>query len=475
VQFIWNWNCEEINTSQLSKILSIALPHLLIYFKTSTKLKGGFNMKTLTSSLVIFFASYSILFAQPQFWHEQVSGTTAQLTSVSAVDHQVVWVCGYTGVVLRTTNSGVNWLNVSGGGIPNTVSLINVWGISATSAIVAGYQSTNTWVWKTTNAGVNWVQVFTQPNGFINVVVMKDGFPNQGIMQGDPVGGRWSLWKTTSTGTNWDSTGMYLPQSGTETGYNNSICYAGSKIWFGTNNTQIYYSNNDGATWVSRSTSPELNSYAILFSSQWNPSGVLGGATLMQSSDSGATWSTLTSLGTGNFGGFASLPVPVNAMFLDQIWYVRSSTSIYHSWSGGQGWFVEYTAPAGNYRHISKARGGTYIWAVRNNGGITRCTCFVSGISQISADVPETYSLKQNFPNPFNPQTNIDFDLPKRQNVKLNVYNINGELVTQLANNEFGAGSYRISWDASQYSSGVYFYSLITDGYVQTKRMVLIK
>ncbi len=394
-----------------------------------------------------------------QFWHEQTSGTANDLKSVSAVNHNVVWICGYNGTVLRTTNSGVNWLSANAGGIPGNVSLINIWGIDGGSAITAGYVGTNTWVWKTTNAGNNWVQVFAEPNGFINVIALREDFPNQGIMQGDPVGGRWSLWKTTNAGTNWDSTGMYLPQAGTETGYNNSICYAGSKIWFGTNSTKIYYSNNNGQTWVSRSTSPELNSYAVLFTNSWNPSGVLGGAALMQSNDTGATWTTLSSLGSGNFGGFASLPIPVNSLYLEQLWYVRSSSSIYKSFAGGSSWIIEYTAPTGAYRHISKARNGTYIWAVRTLGGITRCTCFVSGISLISKNVPVEYSLKQNFPNPFNPQTNIDFDLLKKTFVKINIYDPTGKLVTNLIENEYNAGSYRINWDASGYSSGCLLYT----------------
>jgi len=438
-------------------------------------LNRRFKMKLLVYILFQSFFFLNLIYAQ-QWWGEQTSGTTNTLTSVSAASNNVVWICGYNGTVLRTTNSGLNWLSANAGGIPSNVSLINIWAIDGGNAITAGYVGTNTWVWKTTNSGNNWIQVFTQPNGFIDAVVMKDGFPNQGIMLGDPVGGRWSLWRTTNAGANWDSTGMYLPQAGTESGYNNSICYTGSRIWFGTNNTRIYYSNNDGATWVSRSTAPELNSYAILFADSWNPSGLLGGATLMQSNDTGAAWTTLSSLGSGNFGGFVSLPEPVNSLTLQQNWYVRSNASIYKSEIGGFNWFIEYTALSGTYRHISKARNyETYMWAVRVGGGITRCTCFVSGISQISALVPENYSLGQNYPNPFNPQTFIDFSLPRKSWVKLNVYDPSGRVVTNIIDYEYNLGTYRVSWDARGFASGVYFYSLVTSEFVQTKKMVLLK
>lgn len=432
-------------------------------------------MKYSILSLLLAFILLNNSSAQ-QWWGEQNSGVTVQLTSVSACDNQNVWICGYSGTVLRTTNSGMNWQNVSGNGIPNTVSLINIWGIDLNNALVAGYTGSNTWVWKTTNGGANWVQIFTQTGGFIDAIAFKQSFPNQGIMVGDPVGARWSLWKTTNYGTNWDSSGMYLAQAGTEAGWNNSICYAGSRIWFGTNNTRIYYSFNDGTNWTWYSTTPEVNSYEIL--SFGGNSAIMGGATFMVSEDTGHTWTSVTCPGTGNFCGFASLGIPVNSFLsLGQVWEVRNADNhIYKSWQGGySGWNLEYTAPANNYSHMTQARNGTYIWGIRALGGITRCTCSVSGIKKISENIPASYSLKQNFPNPFNPQTNIDFDIPKRTHVELNIYDITGKYVTTLVDYDYKPGSYRIFWDASSLSSGVYFYSLQTTEYTNTKRMILLK
>ena len=134
-------------------------------------------MKIIFIFILVVISSIQIsLFSQPQYWSEQTSGVTVQLTSVSPNNNDV-WICGYSGTVLRTTNAGTNWLNVSGGGIPNTVSLINIWGIDANTAVVAGYLGSDTWVWRTSNAGVNWVQVFTQPNGFINGIVFRRTSP----------------------------------------------------------------------------------------------------------------------------------------------------------------------------------------------------------------------------------------------------------------------------------------------------------
>ena len=97
------------------------------------------------------------------------------------------------------------------------------------------------------------------------------------------------------------------------------------------------------------------------------------------------------------------------------------------------------------------------------------------GIKNISNKVPTKYSLYQNYPNPFNPSTNIRFEIPRTSLVKLIVYDILGREVATLVNDKLGAGSYDVNWYGSGYSSGIYFYKLITDEYTDVKKMVLLK
>lgn len=85
------------------------------------------------------------------------------------------------------------------------------------------------------------------------------------------------------------------------------------------------------------------------------------------------------------------------------------------------------------------------------------------------------FELRQNFPNPFNPTTSIPFTLRKAANVELQIYNVNGQLVTTLVNKRMAAGSYEIPFDASSLASGTYFYRVKFDGKTQTKRMMLLK
>ncbi len=88
---------------------------------------------------------------------------------------------------------------------------------------------------------------------------------------------------------------------------------------------------------------------------------------------------------------------------------------------------------------------------------------------------PVQYRLSQNFPNPFNPSTMISYVVPKDGNVSLKVYNSLGELVTSLVNADQKAGAYSVRFDGTNLSSGIYFYTISTGSFTDTKRMVLVK
>lgn len=99
----------------------------------------------------------------------------------------------------------------------------------------------------------------------------------------------------------------------------------------------------------------------------------------------------------------------------------------------------------------------------------------VTGINQISNEVPENYSLNQNYPNPFNPVTNFRFSIPKADNVNITVYNISGKEISILVSSFLNAGTYEIDWSGNNYSSGIYFYRLTAGDFSETKKMLLLK
>lgn len=96
-------------------------------------------------------------------------------------------------------------------------------------------------------------------------------------------------------------------------------------------------------------------------------------------------------------------------------------------------------------------------------------------VNELPGILPETYSLEQNYPNPFNPSTIIRFSVPQQGLVNIKVYNLLGEVVATLVNGEFSTGSYEVNFDASNLSSGIYFYSITANNFVSTKKMMLIK
>ncbi|MEI7485675.1 MAG: T9SS type A sorting domain-containing protein [Ignavibacteriota bacterium] len=99
----------------------------------------------------------------------------------------------------------------------------------------------------------------------------------------------------------------------------------------------------------------------------------------------------------------------------------------------------------------------------------------LTGSENVSTTVPGAYSLEQNFPNPFNPTTNINFSVAKTGFVKIVVFDVLGREVQTLVNEKMNAGSYEVSFNGSSLYSGIYFYKISAGEFSQVKKMVLIK
>lgn len=120
------------------------------------------------------------------------------------------------------------------------------------------------------------------------------------------------------------------------------------------------------------------------------------------------------------------------------------------------------------------------VWTDERAGGFdmeiyTANIDILSGINPVVNTIPSQYELRQNYPNPFNPSTKINFSLPKQSNIELSIFDINGQLVSKVYEGEMNAGEHSITWDGGKVSSGIYFYRLTTNGFTETKKMMLIK
>lgn len=125
---------------------------------------------------------------------------------------------------------------------------------------------------------------------------------------------------------------------------------------------------------------------------------------------------------------------------------------------------------------------GFYTVTVKGNGpngtpvhvrDITLLITDFVGITQ--NQVPVDYKLYQNFPNPFNPSTNIRFDIAKTGNVKITLFDVTGRMVKVITDSKFEAGSHMVEFSGDNLPSGIYFYKLETEGYAETKKMIMIK
>ena len=211
------------------------------------------------------------------------------------------------------------------------------------------------------------------------------------------------------------------------------------------------------------------------------------------------TYASLASFSTFTGGDMGSLPVRLQSLNgatsgrnANINWVTNSETN--NSGFEIQRASIDQNGTTGNYQSIGFVKGSgtttelkSYTFTDKNlNTGKYKYKLKqtdYNGNSEyfeleniIEIDIPNKINLSQNFPNPFNPVTKINFEIPADSKLTLAVYDITGKEITRLVNNEFkSAGFHSVDFNGSNLSSGVYFYKLTTDNFTSVKRMTLIK
>ena len=151
--------------------------------------------------------------------------------------------------------------------------------------------------------------------------------------------------------------------------------------------------------------------------------------------------------------------------------------SVYHimchpnviEWDKAYTWsHLNHISNHNNIWYVSLGHLFTYHLAQTNYSVLTT-------VADKTLEVPGNFSLHQNFPNPFNPVTTINYIVSKSALVKLTVYNSLGQTVEVLVNKNQSSGEYFVRWDASEYESGIYFYQIRIDGFQENRKMILMK
>lgn len=383
--------------------------------------------------------------------------------------------------ILTTGNTRAQWENVSAGiGNRPVYSLYN-----NSNYIYAG--SSNHGIYLSSDNGTNW-----SPAGinYFNITYAISEFGGY-LYAACELG----VWRTSNNGAYWsvtslNNTTMYSlasNQSRVFVGSHNSGLFysAGGQGWFisqlntqsvkalvvngnfllaGCANTEgVFISTNNGSNWISSS----LN-YKSVYSLSLNGNIAFAGtgSGVYYSTDSGYTW-TQSSL---NNELVYSLAVSGNNVFAG-----TELHGVYVSEDNGISW-IQRNEGLGNMTIHSLRIVNNYLFAGASANGVYRRQLGnLVGVTPISNETANEFSLSQNYPNPFNPLTTIEFSIAKQEKVKITVFNSMGQMVTTLVDNNFDPGNYEIKWDASGQSSGVYFYTISTSSFSESKKMLLIK
>jgi hypothetical protein len=192
-----------------------------------------------------------------------------------------------------------------------------------------------------------------------------------------------------------------------------------------------------------------------------------------------AIWTTCSSdsLTSGGFYvvmGYVS--TDGDSLNIKKIDIPQTSAMIYYKKNSNYAWggipISTSICKTGNGKYASFAYAGS---ATVPTNVYYNAEMLINGINSNNGSIPEKYQLSQNYPNPFNPVTIINFSIPKTSSVTLVFYDVLGKEVITLVNDKLKSGNYKVEFDGTNYSSGIYYYRLKTDDYAETKKMILIK
>jgi hypothetical protein len=343
--------------------------------------------------------------------------------------------------VYLSSNNGTNWIQTS----LNNQHISSFYALG-NNIIAGGYDYSGVFV--SSNNGMNWTQTSLNNRTVYSLVTSQNN-----IFAGTDSG----IYFSNNNGTNWIQT-----FSNNQSVF--SIATSGNNIFAGTYNNGVYLSSNNGTNWTQTSLNNRTVLSILLLSNNFYAGTDSG---VYRSTNNGTNWIQTTL----NNKIVYSLVTTGNNIFAG-IYYdgVYLSTNNGISWLNiNQGFynFITVYALLIKNNYIFAATGTSSVWR--------RSLSEIIGIKQIAEFVPSSYSLQQNYPNPFNPSTNIRYEIPKNSFVKLVVFDILGKKIETLVNEKLKPGSYEVTFNATNYPSGVYFYRLTTDGFNETKRMIIIK
>ena len=438
--------------------------------------------------IFIFCTFHFSLFAQGT-WESVESPTNQILTSVHFVDSLYGWAVGVSGTIIHSSDGGNNWV-FQNSNTENTIADVffldrNLgWASSWNTSIIPF----GTLLLITTDGGQNWAsEPYREDNLFITSILFLDSL--NGWMVSKPH----SIVKTTNGGLNWDQAKVdtslfaFFPVLNI-TFYNSNYGYACGGAIDGAG--VVWSTSNGGDNWFAINPSeapPDPISQVHTFDSL-NVIGMGGdrelfGVGLIRTSNGGSFWE-YEDIGIQGFGSTLDFRTE------NEAWSALGGQQKFiYSLDAGDTW-TQIPTPDSSTIFDVNFPDSLHGFAVGREGAILKYKPpIVDVVSDYQGVTPQSFELYQNYPNPFNSSTKIKYTIPNviagetKQShlVTIKVYDVLGDEIVTLVNEEKPAGSYEVGFDATGLPSGIYFYRLQVyapgsiGSYIETKKMVIVK
>ncbi|MCU0343309.1 MAG: YCF48-related protein [Ignavibacterium sp.] len=439
--------------------------------------------------LISFVLLIGHLYAQTG-WFEQTNplgfGEQAMIGKVQFVSSTEGWISCGNGGLLHTINAGVTWDFVNP--FPNDTvgrtsdpAVSMSWVGTTHGWIIGGMGGENNphgaIVFYTTNGGVNWQKkVVTNTPGDVGFQIQFVDINTGWLLTYNFLTQVATFLKTNDGGNNW------FPFNGAGIFYfvdsNNGWSYYGSGMNGSEPPFNILRTTNGGTDWTEQFSDNTPGSFNGMHFTDVNHGWIVGGnGKVLKTGNGGANWDFVLNTGVNT----SEKSKAVFFLDLNNGWISSKDGfgygTTHHTTDGGASWKTQATPlndPQGGNSifsiHFINSQTG---WLTGDYGRIAKYTGTTS--VEMGEVLPNDFSLSQNYPNPFNPSTSIQYAIASRQFVTLKVYDVLGNEVTTLVNEEKPAGSYQVEFNASYLTSGIYFYKLTTGSFSETKKMMLLK
>lgn len=420
------------------------------------------KQKIYISAVFIFLLFSQISYAQ---WYIQPSGVTTVLNDMEFINSTTGWVCGENGVILKTTNGGINWISQPNEAVGKP--LFGIHPVNENVVYCAGWFET---ILKTTNGGTNWITlrngISGQGNSYFSVHFLNEntgwiGSTNTPLAK---------VLKTTNGGLNWSENIMSL--------WLYDIYFKDSLNGIGVGEASYYcLTSNGGVNWILRTTERTGSFFRIsILNSDKNKGFIVSttGLNAYKTTNFGATFDSV--------GYIPDLQTPYSIYCSEFIndsigWAAGSYGILYKTVNGGRTWRTQNSMSEAYIANIY-ALNDSVVWTCGAGGRILHTTNggdTITAIRQISSILPDDFHLYQNYPNPFNNSTIIKFKVKETGKYSLIFYDVAGKEIQKELSMELKPGEYQYTFQNEKLSSGIYFYKLYNDKRSLTKKMIIMK